>query len=117
MHPASASRVPRCYRRAVTSVHDHVGLIFCGTRRARGWQKALAARGIAARIDETFGEDSEHGAYRVTVPRRDLPAANQLVTAVTRGEVTLPGDGLGWPAIVALLALVALLVGMLGPWR
>lgn len=91
--------------------HDHVGLIFCGTRRARSWEKALAKRGIVARVTETFGEESESGAYKVSVPRRDLPKANQLVTAVTKGEVTLPGEGLSPTAIIALIAIAALVFG------
>lgn len=89
---------------------DYVGLIFCGTRRARGWEKALAKRGITARVTETFGEESEHGAYKVSVPRRDLPAANQLVTAVTRGDVTLPGSGVSLGAIAVVLIAIAALI-------
>lgn len=91
---------------------DLVGLIFCGTRRARSWQRALAKRGIVARITETFGEESEAGAFKVSVPRRDLPAANQLVTAVTRGEVRLPGAGVSPATVIALLAIAALLLGL-----
>lgn len=93
-----------------TSVHDYVGLVFCDTRRARGWQKALAKRGIEARVLETFGEESEHGAYKVSVPKRQQVAANQLLTAVTRGEVTLPGAGVSPMMIVALVVIVALVL-------
>lgn len=96
----------------MTGPRDHVGLIFCGTRRARGWEKALAKRGIRARITETFGEESEAGAYKVSVPRADLPAANQLVTAVTRGELALPGSGLTGMTVVALVVIAALVIGL-----
>ena len=58
-----------------TSVHDYVGLIFCDTRRAQGWRKALAQRGIEARVLETFGEESENGAYKVSVPRKQITGA------------------------------------------
>lgn len=91
---------------------DHVGLIFCGTRRARAWEKALAKRGIRARVTETFGEESEAGAFKVSVPRADLPAANQLVTAVTRGDVTLPGSGFTGATVIALVVIAALVVGL-----
>ena len=91
---------------------DEVGLIFCGTRRARSWQRALAKRGIVARVTETFGEESEAGAWKVSVPRRDLPAANHLVTAVTRGEVGLPGPGASPMMAVALIAIAALIFAL-----
>lgn len=94
-----------------TSVHDYVGVVFCDTRRAQGWRKALAKRGIEARVLETFGEESEHGAYKVSVPRRNLVAANQLLTAVTRGEVSLPGSIISLPmAIVAVVVIAAIIV-------
>jgi hypothetical protein len=94
-----------------TSVHDYVGLVFCDTRRAQGWRKALAQRGIEARVLETFGEESENGAYKVSVPRKSLPAANQLVTAVTRGEVSLPGSSISpMMAIVAVVVIAAIIV-------
>lgn len=94
-----------------TPVHDYVGVVFCDTRRARGWQKAFMKRGIEARVLETFGEESEHGAYKVSVPRRNLVAANQLVTAVTRGEVSLPGSSISpMMAIVAIVVIAATIV-------
>ncbi len=93
-----------------TSVHDYVGLVFCDTRRARGWQKALAKRGIEARVLETFGEESEHGAYKVSVPRRNQVVANQLLTAVTRGEVSLPGGGGVTPMVIITLIVIAAVV-------
>lgn len=96
-------------------MRDDVGLIFCGTRRARSWERALAKRGIVARVTETFGEESEAGAYKVSVPRRDLPAANELVTKVTRGEVSLPGDGWSWRVVVAVLVAMALVAALVGP--
>jgi hypothetical protein len=92
-----------------TSVHDYVGLVFCDTRRAQGWRKALAKRGIEARVLETFGEESENGAYKVSVPRKSLPAANQLVTAVTRGEVSLPGSSTAMMAIIAIVVIAAII--------
>ncbi len=93
-----------------TSVHDYVGLVFCDTRRAQGWRKALAQRGIEARVLETFGEESEHGAYKVSVPRKHLVAANQLVTAVTRGEARLPGSIVSLPMAAVAIVLIAALV-------
>ncbi len=60
---------------------------------------------------ETFGEESENGAYKVSVPRKQLPAANQLVTAVTRGEVSLPGASISpMMAIVAVVVIAAIIV-------
>lgn len=93
-------------------LRDEVGIVFCGTRRAKGWQRALAARGIEARVTETFGEDSEAGAYKVSVARRDLPRANELMTRVTRGEVTLPGEGASWRVLVAVLAIAGVVAAL-----
>ncbi|MBL0220368.1 MAG: hypothetical protein IPQ07_41675 [Myxococcales bacterium] len=94
-----------------TPVHDYVGVVFCDTRRAHRWRKAFMKRGIEVRVLETFGEESEHGAYKVSVPRRNLVAANQLVTAVTRGEVSLPGSSISpMMAIVAIVVIAATIV-------
>jgi hypothetical protein len=96
-------------RRKQTSVHDFVGLVFCDTRRVRGWKRALAQRGIEVRVTETFGEESQNGAYKISVPRKQQVAANELVTAVTRGEVALAGPGLT-PMVVITAVLIAALV-------
>ena len=91
---------------------DYVGLIFCATRRARSWQIAFQRAGIVARVVETIGEEAEAGACKVSVPRRDLPAANHMVTAVMRGELTLPGTGLSRATLVALVVIVALVAAL-----
>jgi hypothetical protein len=88
-------------------VHDYVGLVVCDTRRARSWRIAFAKANIDARVDETHGVDSEHGAFRVSVLRRDLPAASAMVTAVTRGERTLPGAGLTKTAVIAVVVIAS----------
>lgn len=90
------------------SPRDYVGLLFCDTRRARSWQIAFGQAGIVAKVVETIGEEAEAGACKVSVPRRDLPAANDMVTAVTRGELTLPGSGVSWMTIIALVMIAAL---------
>jgi hypothetical protein len=43
------------------------------------------------------------------VPRKSLPAANQLVTAVTRGEVSLPGSSTAMMAIIAIVVIAAII--------
>jgi hypothetical protein len=91
---------------------DYVGLVFCDTRRARGWEKVFARAGISTRVLETIGDESEAGAFKVSVPRRDLPAANDLVTRVTRGELTLPGSGVSPTMIIALLVIAAMVVAL-----
>lgn len=93
--------------------HDFVGLLFCGTRRAKQWQRALAAAGIESRVNETFGEEETSGACKVSVPRSDLPGANELVTAVTRGDRSLPGARLSRTSVVAILVVVALLAAVI----
>jgi hypothetical protein len=98
-------------------VRDYVGLVVCDTRRARSWRTAFARAGIAAAIAETVGDESERGACKVSVPRRDLPAANALVTAVTRGELRLPGTGFTWTAVVAIVVVAAIAAALATGWR
>ncbi len=93
---------------------EYVGLLLCDTRRARRWQRALGKAGIVATVAETIGEEADAGACKVSVPRRDLPAANHMVTAVTRGEVTLPGTGISPMTIIALVVIVALVGALVG---
>jgi hypothetical protein len=94
-------------------VHEFVGLLFCDTRRAKQWQRALTAAGIESRVLETFGEEETAGAYKVSVPRSDLPVANELVTAVTRGDRRLPGTGLSWTSVIAIVVVVAMLAAVI----
>ncbi len=98
-------------------MRDYVGLVVCDTRRARSWRTAFARAGIAAAIAETVGDESERGACKVSVPRRDLPAANALVTAVTRGELRLPGTGFTWTAVVAIVVVAAIAAALATGWR
>jgi hypothetical protein len=97
-------------------VHDYVGLVVCDTRRARSWRIAFAKANIDAKVDETRGDDSEHGAYKVSVLRRDLPAASAMVTAVTRGELALPGAGITKTAVIAVVVIAALAAALMRGW-
>ena len=98
-------------------MRDEVGIILCDTRRARQWRTAFARQGIAATIAETKGDESERGACKVSVARRDAPAANALVTAVTRGEQRLPGGGLSWLHVAALVTIAAIAAALAsGRW-
>jgi hypothetical protein len=81
----------------------------CGTRRARAWRRAFRAAGIEAVVVETDTDDAPGGAYQVGVPERQLLRANEIITQVQSGERRLPGAPIGWQAIVALLAILALL--------
>lgn len=87
---------------------DHVGVVVCGTRLAARWQDALRAAGIEAVVVETDADEASAGACKVLVPRTRLVEANAIVTAVTRGERTLPGGGPGWRAIVAIVVAFAI---------
>lgn len=98
-------------------MRDLVGLIVCDTRRARSWRTAFAKAGIAATVAETVGDEAEGGACKVSVPRRDLPAANAIVTAVTRGELRLPGSGFTWTSVVAIAVIAALAAAVATGWR
>ena len=91
---------------------DRVGLILCDARRAKAWRAALARARIAARVEDTVGAESEDGAFKVTVARRDLPAANAIVTAVTRGELALPHPGVDYRLVIAILAIAALVAAV-----
>jgi hypothetical protein len=82
--------------------------VVCDTRRAQAWRTAFERAGIAATVAETIGDEADGGACKVSVPRRDLPAANAIVTAVTRGERRLPGAGLSWRFAIAIVVIVAL---------
>ena len=93
-------------------MRDYVGLIVCDTRRARAWRAAFAKAGIDAIVQETIGEEAETGAVKVSVPRRHLVAANELVTRVTRGEVTLPGPGFSLSSAITIVVIVALIVAL-----
>jgi hypothetical protein len=91
---------------------EYVGLVVCDTRRARSWRAAFLKAGITATVAETTGDEAESGACKVSVPRRDLPAANAIVTAVTRGELRLPGSGLSWRFGIAIVVIVALITAL-----
>lgn len=99
-------------RRQRVTPHDFVGILFADTRRAKRWQRAFRKAGLESRVVETIGEESETGACKVSVLRRDLPAANQLVTAVTRGEVTLPGAGFSMTTLVAIIVVAAMVAAL-----
>jgi hypothetical protein len=98
-------------------VPDYVGLIVCDTRRAQAWRAAFGKAGIVAVVAETIGDEADAGACKVSVPRRDLPAANALVTAVTRGERRLPGTGFTWRAAIAIGVVAALAAAIATGWR
>ncbi len=100
----------------MSPVRDDVGVVICDTRRARAWRAAFAKAGIAVTVAETIGDDAEHGACKVSVPRRDLPAANAMVTAVTRGELRLPGSGVGWRSAIAIALVAALVAALARGW-
>ncbi len=89
----------------------HVGIVVCGTRRAEQWRKAFEQAGIPAVVVETGTDEAEAGACKVGVTKGNVVDANAIVTAVTRGEQQLPGDGqLGWRPLVALV----IIAGMIG---
>lgn len=90
----------------------HVGVVVCGTRRAARWRAAFQEAGIEAVVVETDADEAEAGACKVGVPKARLREANAIVTAVTRGERALPGSGLGWQGVVAILVALALLGGV-----
>ena len=89
----------------------HVGIVVCGTRRAEQWRKAFEEAGISAVVVETDTDEAEAGACKVGVAKGKVVEANAIVTAVTRGERRLPGDGkLAWRAVLALV----IIAGMIG---
>ena len=90
----------------------HVGVVVCGTRRAAQWRAAFREAGIEAVVVETDADEAEAGACKVGVPKARLFEANAIVTAVTRGERALPGGGLGWQGVVAILVVLAVLGGV-----
>ncbi len=90
----------------------HVGVVVCGTRRAAQWQATFRDAGIEAVVVETDADEAEAGACKVAVPKARLLEANGIVTAVTRGERALPGSGLGWQGVVAIVVALALLGGV-----
>ena len=87
--------------------------MICDARRAKSWRAALARERIEARLDATHGSESEGGDVKVSVARRDLPAANAIVTKVTRGELALPHPGVDARLVVALVVIAALVIAML----
>jgi len=93
-------------------VADRVGLVLCDRRRAQAWRTVLANAGIAAVVEATHGSESEDGDFKVMVARRDVPAANAIVTRVTRGELALP-TGIRPVAVIALVVIVVFVVALL----
>lgn len=92
---------------------DRVGIVICDGRRAKSWRAAFARAGIAADVADTIGADSEGGAFKISVARRDVPAANAIVTAVTRGELALPHPGVDARLVIAVLVVAALVTALM----
>jgi hypothetical protein len=91
------------------AMKDRVGVVVCGTRRAAQWRTAFRDAGIEADVVETDTDEAEAGASKVLVPRGRLVEANAIVTAVTRGDRSLPGGALDVRALIAVVLVLALI--------
>ncbi|MBP6633508.1 MAG: hypothetical protein KBG28_17585 [Kofleriaceae bacterium] len=88
----------------------HLGVVACGTRRAQAWKDALAVEGITAVLIDNDSDAAGGEAMIVAVPRLQVPAANALISAVTRGERDLAGRR-GWLGAVVVVLVAALIIG------
>ena len=107
-HRNPAERLGPARSAMLRAMKDRVGVVVCGTRRAAQWRTAFRDAGIEADVVETDTDEAQAGACKVLVPRGRLVEANAIVTAVTRGDRALPGGGLDWRALIAVVLVIAL---------